>query len=325
MEICTGIKDIESLKIYIKAGATEFYGGVIDELWLNQYNYAIALNRRPWKESNFSTFDELGEAIKIAHDNNCKVFYTLNEHIYNKKQLELIKVQLEKLIKINVDAIIISDIGLIDFLRKNGFINEIHISTGGIALNRNAVKLYRDYLEVDRVVLPRNLSIDEINSIAHSIDNIDYEIFIKNEGCTYIDGYCNFIHGVQYMSKDSSVQYNPPCEIRYSVTDISKNTDEKGCIQAERRLNRVLSSKANCGVCGLYLLERNRIKSLKIVSRDSDVERIADDIAYVKQAIVMCNTLGTFEEYKKIIQKKLCCNKVHQKMIHCYYPEVLNR
>lgn len=324
MEICTGVKDKDSLRKYIRAGATEFYCGVIDERWLNKYNYVIPLNRRPWKEANFKSFSELQEAIKIAHDNDCKVFYTLNEHVYNNQQLELIKLQIEKLIVIDIDAIIISDFGLVKFLRSNGYVNEIHMSTGALALNANAAKFYRDELKVDRVVLPRSLSIKEINTIARDVTNIDYEIFVKNEGCTYIDGYCNLIHGVKYLSKDCSVQYNPPCEIHYNVLDISNSTVSSECIKAEKRLNRVISSKSNCGVCGLYLLDRNHIKSLKVVSRDTNEKKIERDILCVKEAIEMCDSIDNFKEYKKIVQAKLCNNIIEKKIIHCYYPEILN-
>ena len=325
MEICTGIKDIESLKCYIKAGATEFYCGVIDNMWLSKYNYIVPLNRRPWKEANFSSFQELKEAVEIAHSYGCKIFYTLNEHQYNDQQLELIKVQLENLIDMNIDAIIISDIGIIHFLRHNGFKNEIHMSTGGITFNKSTVELYRNKFAVNRVILPRTLSIKEINSISKDIIDVDYEIFIMNEGCTYIDGYCNFVHGLNYRSYNNTVKYNPPCSVRYNIMNIIKhsNTAVVDKKKAEDRLDRVLSSKAYCGICSLYLLYSDRIKSLKIVSRDSDMQKIVNDIIRVKNAISLCNFVDNFAEYRSIIQSRNCPNNIDNKMIYCYYPEVL--
>ena len=323
MEICTGIKAIEELRRYIKAGATEFYCGLIDDLWLRQYNYSVPLNRRPWKEANFATFAELREAIDIAHSNNCKVFFTLNEHCYNTKQIEVIKKYIEKLISSSVDAIIISDIALVEVIKLSGFKNEIHMSTGGLVFNQSAVRFYKEKMEVDRVILPRSLSIEEINEISDNVVGIDYEIFLKNEGCTYIDGYCNFIHGVLYRTQDRLINYNPPCEVRYKVLDITGNSDKSDYDIVENRLNRVLTSKANCGLCALYKMHREHIKSLKIVSRDSNVDKIVADIEQARETIRLCDEIDDYNEFCREIQTKNCKNDCDKNIIYCYYPEIL--
>jgi collagenase-like PrtC family protease len=322
MKICTGIKDKHSLRRYIAAGATEFYCGVIDNSWLDKYNYAVPLNRRPWREANFASFNELGEAVNIAHDFGCEIFYTINEHCYNDQQLEIIKHHLFNLIRINIDAIIVSDIGLIQFLKENGYNKQIHVSTGGIAFNRYAVKFYKEILRVNRLILPRSLTIDEINDITELESDIDYEIFIKNEGCTYIDGLCNFVHGVKYIQGNNEKTYNPPCELRYKVVDIAGKDNKEDFAQVENRLNRVLASKANCGVCSLFLFNTEKIKSLKVVSRDTDEDRIVNDILQVKEAIKLCQETNEFQEYRKLLRNKECQNDYKNKMIYCYYPEV---
>lgn len=226
------------------------------------------------------------------------------------------------LIQIKIDAIIVSDIGLIQFLRENGYNKQIHVSTGGIAFNRYAVKFYKEIFKVNRLILPRSLTIEEINDITEFEPDIDYEIFIKNEGCTYIDGLCNFVHGVKYIQGNNEKTYNPPCELRYKVVDIAGKDNKEGFTQVENRLNRVLDSKANCGVCSLYLFNRQKIKSLKVVSRDTDEDRIVNDILQVKEAIKLCQEINEFEEYIKLIRKKECQNDYKAKRIYCYYPEV---
>jgi Collagenase and related proteases len=323
MEICTGVKDISSLKKYINAGATEFYCGVIDEMWLEQYNYSTPLNRRPWPEANFFNFLELSEAVNIAHSNNCKVYYTLNEHCYNNTQLEIIKKHIEQLVKIDIDAIIVSDVGIISFLQENNYINEIHISTGGVTFNQYTVKFYVDEFKANRIVLPRSLSIEEINKITKDITNVDYEIFIKNEGCTFIDGFCNFIHGIQYIKTDQSITYNPPCELKYKIKEVSNKKNDINVL--EQRLDRVLSSKGNCGICSLYLLDRPRIKSLKVVSRDTCEDKIVTDILNIKESIKVCNEVESFSEYSQYVKTKMCKNNYKNKQIFCYYPEVIKK
>lgn len=309
-----------SLKKYIQAGATEFYCGVIDNTWLDTYNYIVPLNRRPWPEANFRNFNELSEAIEIAHSYGHKIFYTLNEHCYNVKQYPLLMKHIDKIIKLKVDAIIVANLGIIELIREMGYCGEIHISTGGITFNSSAVDFYKEKFNIDRIVLPRALSIQEINKITDLHQNIDFEIFMKNEGCTFIDGVCNFIHGVQFIEKDNII-YNPPCEIRYDIINIDNNIKP----EFTRRLNRIQNSKANCGICALYLFNRNKITSLKIVSRDSATDAIVRDIKHVKKAIQLCDECASFSDYRNIIRHDICQNDYQNKRIYCYYPEVIDK
>ncbi len=322
MEICTGIRDVDTLKKYIAAGATEFYCGMIDDNWLDTYDYVTPINRRPWPEANFSNFYQLEEAVRIAHANGCRLFYTLNEHCYSKKQFPIIAKHVEKLIAMNTDAIIFSDLSLIKYIIELNFSNEIHISTGGIAFNNYAVKFYKEQFGAKRIILPRVLLIQEINEIANENKDMDFEIFIKNEGCTYIDGLCNFVHGVQFIPNGEKRTSNPPCELRYQVKCSSEKNPAEPVV-LESRLDKVLGMKGNCGICSLYLFNRARIKSLKIVSRDTDPDSVVMDIKKVKESIRLCDEIDDFMEFKKRVRLDFCKNEYKKKHIFCYYSEVI--
>lgn len=322
MEICTGIKNKESLKSYIDAGATEFYCGLIDHSWLDHYDYIVPLNRRPWPEANFQSFVELEECVKIIHDRGLRFFFTLNEHCYYAKQFSILKKYIEEIARIGVDAVIVADIGMASFVRSIGFEKELHISTGGVAFNHETVEFYQKQFGADRIILPRALSIKEINDIVTRYNNIDFEIFIKNEGCTYIDGLCNFVHGIKYVDKDAEV-YNPPCELRYKICDVNGVENYNKNI-LEERLDRVLMSKGNCGICSLFLFNIKSIKSLKVVSRDTNIDIIAQDIRLIKKAIKLCEECTELEQFKRAISEENCKNDYFKKRIFCYYPEVIS-
>jgi putative protease len=184
------------------------------------------------------------------------------------------------------------------------------------------VKFYKELFGANRIILPRVLSIQEINEITAENTDMDFEIFIKNEGCTYIDGFCNFVHGVQFIPNGESCTYNPPCELRYQVQCSSEQNPMEPSV-LESRLDKVLGMKGNCGICSLYLFNRTRIKSLKIVSRDTDPDSVVMDIKKVKESIQLCEEIDDFMEFKNLVRSGFCKNNYKEKRIFCYYSEVI--
>ncbi|MEF2966630.1 U32 family peptidase [Paenibacillus sp. M1] len=325
MRICTGLVSVEDLEPFIQAGAEEFYCGVIDNDWLNRYNYIVAVNRRPWPDANFSSFRELAEVVEIAHSFGCKVFFTMNEHCYNDKQLEIINHYLEQAVRCEVDAIIFADLGLASYFAGKKTDVDVHISTGGTVFNRYTAEMYAKEIPADRLILPRSLSIAEMSKIIDSVPGIEFEVFIKNEGCTYIDGFCNFVHGTRFINNDEGIIYNPPCVLRYNIVE-SVTPEPYELPLLEDKLNWILDNKGDCGVCSLYYLDQLPITSLKLVSRASDRDQILKDIRFVRSAVDLCREADNFEQYYQEISSQICNNKwVGEKFItHCYYPEILD-
>src|SRR3989338_1589879 len=117
----------------IEAGADEFYCGLIPEEWNEKY-FPASIDRRP-KGSHLKSFEELREVVNIAHERNVPVYLTLNEHYYTEKQYPLITEFIRKVVASGADALIVADLALLLFMRKNDFGIKIHISTGGTAFN----------------------------------------------------------------------------------------------------------------------------------------------------------------------------------------------
>ncbi|MBR2588071.1 MAG: U32 family peptidase [Bacilli bacterium] len=169
-ELLSPAGDLERLKIALMYGADAVYIGGHFNLRANTPNF---------------TLKELEEGIKYAHKLNKKVYVTVNIAMHNK-ELEKIEEYLKELKKINVDAIIVSDPGVIALARPLGL--NIHLSTQASTLNYKAVKFWEKE-GVQRIVLARECTKDDIKKIKEET-NIEIETFIHGAMCASFSGRC---------------------------------------------------------------------------------------------------------------------------------------
>lgn len=136
--------------------------------------------------SNFSR-EELIEAVNLSHLYGVKVYITVNTLIYDS-EIDYFLDYIDFIHKIGVDAVIMQDIGMIDYIRKTYPNLEIHASTQMHIHNLEGVKLC-EKLGIKRVVLARETSIELINEIKKKT-NIELEIFIHGALCMSYSGQC---------------------------------------------------------------------------------------------------------------------------------------
>ena len=172
IELLAPAGDLEKLKWAI------FYGA--DAVYLGGKDFSLRANA-----TNF-TLDEIKEGVEYAHNHNAKVYVTVNIVFHEDDFDGLIK-YLKELEKINVDAIIASDIFILDLLKENNINLEFHLSTQASTLNVETAKFYKNE-GVKRVVLARECDKETIKSITD--ENIDTEVFIHGAMCTCFSGRC---------------------------------------------------------------------------------------------------------------------------------------
>ncbi len=131
--------------------------------------------------------EEMIRAIKFCHLYGVKIYVTVNTLIH-ESELDMVLDYLKFLYKSGVDAVIIQDIGLISLARQEIPNLEIHASTQVHSTNMDTVNFLKD-LGVKRVVLAREMSIDEINRIA---TDLEIEAFIHGALCISYSGECLF-------------------------------------------------------------------------------------------------------------------------------------
>ena len=200
--------NIDSIKAAIAAGADAIYCG------LNKFN---ARNRA----TNIN-FEELMGVLSLAHRNNCKVFLTLNIIITGSEIPALIRL-LNKLVNTSIDGVIIQDFGLFYLLSKYFKGLEIHASTQLNTHNEGQIK-FLSKLSADRVILSRELNLDEIKALAlagHK-NNIQTEVFVHGSYCISFSGLC-YMSSVHGGNSGNRGRCSQPCRDSYLTTPEGKD------------------------------------------------------------------------------------------------------
>ena len=250
-ELLSPAGSMESLKAGIQNGA--------DAIYLGGSSFGARASA-----TNFDN-DELIEAVKYAKLRNVYIFVTVNTSIKENEIEELISYT-DFLYKIGVDAIILSDIGVAEVLRKRYPNMELHASTQISAHSLNDV-LELKKVGFNRVVLARELSIEEIKEICDNVD-IDIEVFIHGAICISYSGQClmSSMLGDRSGNRGRCAQ---PCRQSYKL--INKTTGKIIDVNG----NYLLSPKDLCSIENIEKILDTGVKSLKIEGRMKRPEYVA--------------------------------------------------
>jgi len=139
---------------------------------------------------NFS-LEEFASLTRLAHDMGIKVYVAFNS-LLKPDDLNRAARLAEALGRwVKPDALIISDLSFVQLVRQTGFSGELHLSTLANASFPAALNLIRGKLGIDRVVVPRELSIDEVKTLAGACpDGLGLEVFIHGALCYAVSGRC---------------------------------------------------------------------------------------------------------------------------------------
>lgn len=245
--------NIEKLEYAIRYGADAVYLGVVD------------FSLRAMRKGELITLDNIKEAIAKAHELGAKAYLTLNIFAFNNDIR-----QLEECIDIfndaKPDAVILSDFGVFNLVRKKMPNTDIHISTQTNTLNYESVKFWRD-LGASRVILARELAIKDIAEIRRQVPDVELESFIHGAQCVSFSGRCllsdYFSKGERKANHGNCSQ---PCRWSYKLVE-STRPDEYLEINQDGRGSHILSPKDLCLVEYLPQLIDAGIDSLKVEGR----------------------------------------------------------
>lgn len=173
IELLSPAGDLERLKVTLLYGA--------DACYIGGYKYGLRANA-----INFS-LEEIKEACDFAHNLGKKVYLTMNMVFHNEDYLE-VKEYIKEVVERGIDAFILSELNLVSYIKKNYPHVEVHISTQNTNTNYLSVQFLKS-LGVDRVVLAREVGINDIEKIRKLVD-IDLEVFIHGAMCTFYSGRC---------------------------------------------------------------------------------------------------------------------------------------
>lgn len=173
-------------------------------------------------EAHNFTLKELVALTELAHEKGSRVYVAFNT-LLKTGELEEAGRLLDLLCRqVKPDAIILQDLAMIDLVRRVGYRGQINLSTLANISSPAAIKWVGENLDVDRVVIPRELSVDEIKAMAAACPpRLELEAFIHGALCYGVSGRCywsSFLGGKSGL-RGLCVQ---PCRRNYRVKDISR-------------------------------------------------------------------------------------------------------
>ena len=166
-----------------------------DAVYAGQPRYSLRVR------NNEFDHDNLKIGIDEAHTLGKKFYVVVNIQPHNSKLKNFIR-DIEPIIAMQPDALIMSDPGLIMLVREHFPEMQIHLSVQANAINWATVKFWKDY-GLSRVILSRELSLEEIEEIQKHVPEIELEVFVHGALCMAYSGRC-LLSG--YMNKRDANQ-----------------------------------------------------------------------------------------------------------------------
>ncbi len=272
IEILAPAGSFETLHTAINAGCNSVYLGIAD------------FNMRATAAANFKK-EDLAEIVKIAHENDVKVYVTINTVLYND-ELENMRQIVDLVKKYNVDAVIAADMATIQYAREKGV--EVHISTQLSISNTATVKYYSQFS--DRVVLARELSLEQVAEIVNDIKEqtitgpkgnlVEIEVFAHGALCVAVSGRCAmslYCYGDKRSANRGKC--TQVCRRKFKVVDEVTNKE----LTIDN--NYVMSSSDLCTVGMLDKLVEAGVSVLKFEGRGRSSEYIDTVIRTYKEVL----------------------------------------
>jgi len=262
IELLAPAGSFEALAAAVESGADAVYLG------------GTKFNARAFAD-NFDN-DTLIKAVDYAHLRGVKVYITVNILIFDR-ELEEVLDYIRFLYCIGVDAVIVQDFALVRLVKEWFPGLEVHCSTQMVIHNSAGAEFYKK-LGADRIVLARELSLDEVRGIIDKT-GIDTEIFIHGALCVSYSGQClmSSMIGGRSGNRGRCAQ---PCRRAYSFYDFGKDSTVE-----QYKKKHLLSTRDLNTYMRLEEIVASGVKSLKIEGRMKKPEYVATVVKHYRDAL----------------------------------------
>lgn len=330
MQIVSPISKVEETADLIENGADELFFGVIPEEWTRRYGRFTA-NRR--SANNLGSLAEVEKVIEIVKAEGKRTSVALNGTTHTVEQINFVSELAKELAGLGVDALIVGDVQLLSLIGALNLPVRLHVSSTASCRNIATARFFQK-LGADRIILPRHVSLWEIDVMATGFPEMEFEAFVLNDGCPYEEGLCHTLHlpnqmggplcfeqfGLETGRRDGGplspedcerIDHNDTCYDRWRWSNFSRGftTTPSG------------HPYGPCGLCAIPALKESGIEHIKIAGRDGNTTRKIRSLEMVRGITSRLENDDCQEKittYAKNLrgQPELCGNKDM-----CYYSE----
>ena len=300
LELLAPAGNLGKMKTALAFGADAIYAGIPD------FSLRVRIN-------DFD-LEKIKEATEYCHARDKKIYVTVNISAHNRHFDKLPK-YIKKLKKIKIDALIVSDPGVLSLIKDIWSKCEIHLSTQANCTNWQSAKFWFEQ-GVKRIILGREVTLEEIKEIHEKVPDLELEYFVHGAMCMAYSGRC-FL-SKYYLNKSANLgDCVQPCRWNYKVKSkkfICAENHEEDVFELveEEHGSYILNSKDLCLIKYLRELANAGVSGFKIEGRAKS--------AYY-QAVVAGIYSRAVHNLKSITQKELdyFYNELYTKLVHRGY------
>lgn len=240
-ELLSPAGTLKSMRYAFAYGADAVYAG--------QPRYSLRV-----RNNEFNKLENLAQAIEEAHSQGKLFYLASNLSPHNDKVRTYIR-DLEPVIAMRPDALIMADPGLIMMVRETWPDQPVHLSVQANAVNYATVKFWARQ-GIERVILSRELSIEEIEEISQECPSTELEVFVHGALCIAYSGRCLLSGYMTHRDSNQGACTNS-CRWEYN-THAAKETETGDLIAVEPAQPKTWNPEINDEIQPVLLQEKSR-------------------------------------------------------------------
>lgn len=249
-EVLAPAGDRERLEAALKFGA--------DAVYLGSTSFGMRAGPKNFNE------EELSQAVSLCHSKNVKVYLTCNI-IPRNYEFPALPDFIRSCASCGVDAFIVTDLGVMEYIKKYAPDCDIHISTQAGVTNYESARILHE-MGASRIVTARELSLEEIAEIrAKTPKDLEIECFVHGAMCVSFSGRCllsNYMTGRDSNRGDCA----QPCRWKYALFEETRE-GQYFPIDQDESGTYIMNSRDMCMIEHIPEMVKAGISSFKIEGR----------------------------------------------------------
>jgi putative protease len=326
MKILAPLRSSAEVEALAAAGADEFYCGLTPPGWAATQGRAWAHRRNP-RSAGVPGVADVARIVALAAHR--PVYVALNAPSYHASAIPLLVDFGRRLLEeVGARALIVADTELLLALAEAGLARRVHVSSLATCRNRGAALFHRD-LGVSRIILPRHLTLREIEAI--HVEGVELEAFGLNDGCVFEEGLCATTHalGTFCLADGEPAPRAPSLPVEEPVDGgaIPGEALERYAFWKWTLDNCGCSTSRGfplgpCGLCAMPRLAAAGIASLKVVGREASLGRKEASVRLVAHALRLAGAGAGREVLREAAIAVRGARGLCEGARLCYYPDV---
>jgi putative protease len=311
MKLLAPLRHSSEVEPLLAAGAEEFYCGLTPPDWQQRFSQSW-INRRAPASAGVADLADFRQLLANAAGR--PVYVALNAPYYPAGALELLSEFSHTLLEAGAAGLIVADLDLLLTLANAGLAVNLHLSSLATCTNPDSANFFRE-LGVARIILPRHLSLDEIEACL--VPGLEFEVFLLNDGCVFEEGLCATTHAAgTFCLTDGAAAPGVSAGKLESYEFWKWTLNHCGCKTSRGY------PVGPCGLCALPRLLQVGIGSLKVVGREASLPRKVASVRLAAQALKLARAGAGPERIRAAVIElrggASLCRGGHL----CYYPDV---